>query len=110
MLAGIASGIQLIGAASRVLARLSDEVQNKPPESPGVSKDDFLSIIKEAVQELKEESSDTSTDDKEDTSSNSDIKIEKLFSYLDANEDGILNKDEFERLKVLMQYARFKIR
>lgn len=103
MIAEILGGAKLLGAASGILGKLNEKLQSTT-SSENVSKEDFESIIADAVKKLKEESSDETIPEPEK------IGLDSLFKFLDVNKDGSLNHDEFERMKLLINYARFHIK
>ncbi|MCB1194624.1 hypothetical protein KDK77_00425 [bacterium] len=103
MIAEILSGAKLLGSASSILGKLNEKLQNGT-SSESISKEDFESIMADAIKKLKEESSDDTIPEPEK------IGLDSLFKFLDVNKDGALNQGEFERMKILINYARFQVK
>ncbi len=98
---GFMEALGLAGNIARVLSQPPAPQAPVQPQKTSIDQEDFIKMFKLAMQEhdKEKESSTVKTEKSDDTLDLNNLTLKNLFRFLDVNNDGMLTKDEFKKLK-----------
>jgi len=98
---GFMDAIGLVGSVANVLNPQAAAARTQATQPAALTKDDFKSMIAEAIGDFKSPESLSEEEIQE--------KLGLLFTFMDTNKDGSVSKNEFDQLRALLNNGNLRL-